>query len=182
MDYSTITADPVRGPEIGRLYLEASPFITTTARMAYRSFADQVERQFRDLVDDGIDVQFQSTDPYKDASAMFYDVGVWGRLKIWATPESQAHPLLTREQNDMFRAVHDFHGHFMSGRDFSRHGEEAAWVRHSRMFEGLARQAMTSETRGQNSAFIWCNGGREFPPQKAVLLPGWVSEIPHQWR
>jgi hypothetical protein len=50
------------------------------------------------------------------------------------------------------------------------------------MFNGLGRRAMTSETRGQSSAFIWVNGGREFPPQKAVLLPDWISEIPSQWR
>ena len=50
------------------------------------------------------------------------------------------------------------------------------------MFTGLARRAMTTETRGQNSAFIWVNGGREFPEQKAILLPDWVSEIPVHWQ
>lgn len=179
MDYSKITADPVRGPEIGRLYVDASPFITTLARVAYRSFAEQVERQFRELP---VRVEFQEADPYADASAMMADVRNNGRLKIYATTDDQAHPLLTRDQNNMFRAVHDFHGHYMSGRDFSRHGEEAAWIRHSQMFTGLARRAMTSETRGQNSAFIWINGGREFPPQKAILLPDWVSDIPDRWK
>lgn len=178
MDYSKIEADIVRGPEIGRMYMDASPFVTTLARVAYRQFADQVCDQFDHLP---IRVEFQDEDPYKSAAQMMADVRTNGRLKIYRTVESECSPLLTPAENDMFRAVHDFHGHYMSGRDFSRHGEEAAWVRHSQMFTGLARRAMTSETRGQNSAFIWINGGKVFPQQKAILLPDWVSEIPSRW-
>lgn len=181
MDYSKITADTIRGPEIGRMYMEASGFVTTLARHAYRRFADQVWEQFHDLTTSGVRVEFREDDPYADASEMFADVAD-GWLRVWATPEDQRHPVLTPDENDMFRAVHDFHGHYMTGRDFSRHGEEAAWVRHSQMFTGLARRAMTTETRGQSSAFIWINDGREFPPQKAVLLPDWISEVPSHWK
>ena len=178
MDYSKIEADIVRGPQIGQMYVDASPFVTTLARIAYREFADQITDQFRELP---VRVIFQDGDPYGSAAEMFEDVGHNATLKIYRTSPDQAHPLLSADQNNMFRAVHDFHGHYMTGRDFSRHGEEAAWVRHSQMFTGLARRAMTSETRGQNSAFIWINGGREFPEQKAILLPDWVSEIPERW-
>lgn len=185
MDYRKITADVVRGPEIGRMYMEASPFITIGARMAYREMAGQVEDQFRQMTET-ITVQFQEEDPYPDHAAMIYDVTTHGRLKVYATPQDQRHPLLGRHGNDMFRAVHDYYGHHGAGFgesvDFSRHGEEAAWVRHSQMFSGLAQRAMTSETRGQNSAFIWINGGREFPEQKAILLPDWVSRIPERWQ
>jgi hypothetical protein len=184
MDYRKITADSVRGPEIGRLYMDASPFVTRLAKIAYLGFAVQVERQFNTLTSPsgyGIRVEFQDEDPYPSAEAMMDDVRNHARLKVYRTAPDQRHPLLPDHVNNMFRAVHDFHGHYMTGRDFSRHGEEAAWVRHSRMFTGLARRAMTSETRGQNSAFIWINDGREFPPQKAVLLPDWVSEIPERW-
>ena len=177
MDYSKIEADSVRGPQIGQMYMDASPFVTTLARIAYREFADQVNRQFRDLP---VWVIFQDEDPYRSAAEMFEDINS-GILKIYRTSPDQAHPLLSADENNRFRAVHDFHGHYMTCRDFSRHGEEAAWVRHSQMFTGLARRAMTSETRGQNSAFIWINDGREFPEQKAVLLPDWVSEIPERW-
>lgn len=180
MDYSKITADPVRGPEIGQMYMDASPFITTLAKMAYRQFANQVREQFIELVKD-VRVIFQDDDPYNSASEMFADVRR-GNLLIYRTAADQSHPLLSDHENNMFRAVHDYHGHFKTGRDFSRHGEEAAWVRHSQMFTSLARRAMTSETRGQNSAFIWVNGGHEFPEQKAILLPDWVSVIPERWK
>jgi hypothetical protein len=178
MDYSKITADPVRGPEIGQLYLNASPFITTLARHAYSMMADQVTAQFREL-SNTVRVRFELEDPYTDAEEMFADV--WsGWLRVYQTAEDQRHPLLGVHGNDMFRAVHDYYGHFQTGRGFDRHGEEAAWVRHSRMFTGLARDAMTTETRGQSSALCWITSP-EFPPQKAVLLPSWVARIPERW-
>lgn len=186
IDYGKISADPVVGKIIGQRYLDASPVITIGARMAYREFAGQVEDQFRQMVDDGIMVQFQDQDPYASHAEMIYDVDTHRRLKIYRTSDDQAHPLLTRRQNDQFRAVHDYYGHhgagFGTSVSFSRHGEEAAWVRHSQMFSDLGRRAMTTETRGQNSAFIWINHGREFPPQKAILLDEWISVIPGQWR
>jgi hypothetical protein len=182
-DYAKITADPVRGPEIGRLYMQASPFVTTLARLAYRQFAEEVERQFSDMVrDHGIYVIVQDHDPYPSHHQMFYDVRHHKTLQVYRTSARQGHPLISPDVNDMFRAVHDFHGHCMTGRGFDRHGEEAAWVRHSAMFTGLARRAMTTETRGQSSALCWLlKGTGEFPPQKAILLPDWVSRIPERW-
>lgn len=85
--------------------------------------------------------------------------------------------------NDLFRAVHDFFGHAKEGVGFGPRGEENAWRQHSQMYSELARPAMTSETRGQNS---WVNFGpfgeqnranpknTTFAEQKAVLAPDWV--------
>lgn len=93
--------------------------------------------------------------------------------------------------NDVFRWVHDYYGHAMEGNGFGPKGEEAAWWHHAQMFTGLARMAMTTETRGQNS---WVNYGphlrrpdgsvpmrsdpdfiplqdRPFAEQKITLLP-----------
>jgi hypothetical protein len=67
--------------------------------------------------------------------------------------------------------VHDGFGHLASGRGFDRHGEDAAWDAHSQMYSPLARLAMTTETRGQTSTFIWYHRGRRFPDQKVLLLP-----------
>lgn len=180
IQYDKIEADPVRGPEIGRMYVDASPFITSLARVAYRQFADQVTAQFTELAKD-LDIIFDEYDggsPYANVRELSKDVR-HGRLQVNATSADQRHPLLGRHSNDLFRAVHDYHGHYMTGRDFDRHGEEAAWVRHSQMFTGLGRRAMTTETRGQSSALCWILG--RFPEQKAVLLPDWVSEIPERW-
>jgi len=86
--------------------------------------------------------------------------------------------------NDIFRAVHDYYGHAKEGVGFRHDGEENAWRSHASMFSPLARLAMTTETRGQNS---WLNFGPHgeknqnartedtvFAPQKMGILPHWA--------
>lgn len=88
------------------------------------------------------------------------------------------HPL---RANDVFRIVHDYFGHIKEGVGFRADGEENAWRVHSSMYSDLARPAMTTETRGQNS---WVNFGpysefnrtasgaeTQYAPQKIGLLP-----------
>lgn len=58
--------------------------------------------------------------------------------------------------NDLFRAVHDILGHGPEGFQFGPRGEENAYRSHAVMFSPLARRAMATETRGQNS---WVNFG-----------------------
>lgn len=88
--------------------------------------------------------------------------------------------------NDVFRIVHDMMGHFKEGNGFRADGEDNAWRSHAAMYSPLARGAMTSETRGQNS---WVNFGpyaaankhasaadTHFAPQKIGLMPEWTRE------
>jgi hypothetical protein len=88
--------------------------------------------------------------------------------------------------NDLFRAVHDYFGHIAEGVGFRADGEENTWRKHAAMFTPLARRALTTETRGQNS---WVNFGpkaefnrtangadTQYAPQKVGLLPEWASE------
>lgn len=188
MDYQSIMADPVDGTRVGRLYLETpSRPDAPSVRDAYASFSRQVDWQY-DLMTRpvarggyGITVVPRQEDPYRDAGEMFHDVATRSVLRVYRTGEGQHHPILSDATNDRFRAVHDYFGHFQSARGFDRHGEEAAWVCHSRMFVGAGQRAMTTETRGQSSAFIWVNEGSAFPPQKALLLPEWVSTVPLKW-
>ena len=58
--------------------------------------------------------------------------------------------------NDLFRGVHDILGHGAEGFQFGPQGEENAYRSHAVMFSPLARQAMATETRAQNS---WVNYG-----------------------
>lgn len=87
--------------------------------------------------------------------------------------------------NDIFRAVHDYFGHGKDGVGFRADGEENAWRSHAGMYSPLARLAITSETRGQNS---WLNYGPHgehnrkaktkdtiFAQQKHTILPPWVQ-------
>jgi hypothetical protein len=87
--------------------------------------------------------------------------------------------------NDIFRAVHDYFGHAKEGVGFRHDGEENAWRSHASMYSPLARLAMTSETRGQNS---WLNFGPHgeknrhartedtvFADQKIGVMPPWTT-------
>ena len=96
------------------------------------------------------------------------DVNNRRTLKVLGTRVTGGHPFFSDDENDMFRAVHDFFGHAATGRSFDRHGEQAAYLAHSQMFSPAARPALTTETKGQNSSLI-LNG--HFPDQKLAVLP-----------
>jgi hypothetical protein len=163
---------------------------------AYNKLSEEVEDQYRFLTEEkGVKIEFVDKDPYvktidgvdvPDAQAMMKDVMDNNTLKVYKTADDQAHPILTKDINDKFRAVHDYFGHAASGRSFQGDGEEAAWVSHSMMFSPLARRAMTTETRGQNS---WVNkfgldeAGRpfKFAEQKAGLLPDSYVALPSEY-
>lgn len=70
--------------------------------------------------------------------------------------------------NDKFRAVHDYFGHSIEGYQFGKHGEENAWIEHSKMFSPLAQIALSSETRGQNS-FVNYSGKNDVAIEKMKL-------------
>lgn len=177
VDFRSIVACPERGQRIAALYT-AAPRYDRAAVPAYRAFCRETAAQYGYLTRPteygglGVHVELADEDPYPDASAMMRDLAEHHRLKVFATAAGDnPHPLLTTEENDRFRAVHDVFGHASIGRGFDRHGEEAAWVRHARMYSPMARRALTTETRAQNSALIWTHSGQRFPEQKAVLLP-----------
>jgi hypothetical protein len=113
-------------------------------------------------------------DPYKTPHEMAADMA-GGRIQTW-TSASTPHEYFTAEENDRFRAVHDVFGHGASGRGFSRHGEEAAYLSHRQMFPPEAHAALASETRGQNS-YLNYSAENQFPSQKGKLigLPKWAA-------
>jgi hypothetical protein len=189
--FVNVTASPLAG-DIAKFYDEAINDPTNPEVIAaYKKLSEEVEDQFQYLTKDPdgpqIKVEFVKKDPYqvdgKPSSKLFMeDIVKNKRLRIFKTGEGQAHPILTNDINDKFRAVHDFFGHASSGRGVAKDGEEAAWISHSTMFTELARRAMTTETRGQNS---WVNRyGKtpdDFAEQKAFLLPDAYVVLPTEY-
>jgi hypothetical protein len=172
---------------------------------AYDAMIDETIAQYEAMLKTGIRIEFAEpgTDPYPNPRMATEDVRRNGRLIVFPTVEgfgsdasfdSSKNPLLrdtglkwggkTVLANDLFRAVHDYFGHIKEGNGFRADGEENAWRSHSAMYSPLARRAMTTETRGQNS---WVNYGPHgeknrtaitgetvFAAQKIGLLPEWV--------
>jgi hypothetical protein len=170
-EYRSIERSPLQ-PHIARAYINA-PEWDNDAVPAFKAFREENERQFDFLTKSrgrgglGLDFSVHADDPYPDPHAMMSDVRE-GRIKVLSTETTGGHPFLSNEENDRFRAVHDVFGHAGSGRGFDRHGEEAAWMAHSRMYPGLAQSAMSTELRGQTAVLIETG---DFPNNKVAQLP-----------
>ena len=145
-------------------------------KKAYEALAKETIEQYKDFIDAGYVVEINNEEPYANSAEMIEDLRVNKRIKIFSTEsgfgdnkitdkQRSENPLLRSTEftdsngvpmlvNDLFRAIHDFYGHAELGNSFGPKGEENAWNVHARMFSPLARRAMTTETRGQNS---WVN-------------------------
>lgn len=187
---------------------------------SYEAMAKETLDQYSVLQKNGVKVIIYEGkgEPYKNSAEMLKDLRENNRIFILSTEKDFGTSGITDQQraenplladsglkdyngkpllvNDVFRAVHDFFGHGERGNSFGAIGEENAWDVHARMYSPLARRAMTTETRGQNS---WVNFGpqmrneqgdiikegdegylkpsdRSFAPQKIGLLPEEMSE------
>jgi hypothetical protein len=141
---------------------EAAPDFQNSAIPAYTAYRDQTRRQFDHLTAPkrrggiGLNVDVTPHDPYGGtgpaASKMMSDVRDNNHLSVLSTKSTGGHPWLSDDDNDMFRAVHDYHGHYESGRGFDLvGGEENAYQAHAKMYSPLAQEALATETRSQTS-------------------------------
>lgn len=199
--------DPERAARIAQAYDEMAHDPTNPlVRESYDAMIDETIAQWKALKDSGLEVEFLKPgmdDPYAASPALGY-LDMLENRHLWVFPTDQGfgtinqtfeHPLLTptgitidgREMlaNDLFRIVHDVYGHNAPGNPFFRApGEERAWRLHSAMYSPTARNAMTGETRGQNS---WVNYGpygeqnrtasaadTVYADQKAGRMPDWT--------
>ena len=148
-------------------------------KAAYDAMVRETLAQYQAIKATGLKIEFISDgqDPYA-ASPRLAIEDVRNNNHLWVFPTDSGfgmdadaeymknNPLLQptneflgRRQllaNDVFRIVHDYFGHIQEGNGFRADGEENAWRIHASMYSPLARAAMTSETRGQNS---WLNFG-----------------------
>jgi hypothetical protein len=153
-------------------------------KKSYEQFIKETILQMRELQSQGYtaELNFSNEDPYGSSQNVVKSIRENKHLKVFSTdagfgtnPDGTSktitdadikdNPLLAMSEfkdvngkpmriNDVFRFVHDIFGHSERGNSFGPLGEENAWDVHSRMYSNLARRAMTSETRGQNS---WVN-------------------------
>jgi len=138
---------------------------------SYTAMRSDVKQQYKHMTGPeaeggmGLTHSVHKEDPYPDAAAMAADVRDNKHIKTMSSKTTGGHNFFTNDENDQFRAVHDVFGHAGTGRGFSRHGEEAAYLSHSQMFSKKALPALASETRGQNSYLNYNNEGKGFPDQ-----------------
>ena len=154
----------------------------------YGSLRTQIRQQYQHLTGPeesgglGVTVEVTDKDPYPEAGDAARDIETNRRLKVLSTASTGGHALLSNEENDQFRAVHDSFGHLSTGRSFSRHGEEASYESHSRMFSDDALPALAAETRLSNATMIHGPSG-EHPENKPRNVADWATrrgELPPQ--
>lgn len=182
---SSTYAHPAMTSMMSRAYMHL-PTHDPTAEPAFHAMRNETNRQFDFLTGSrnrgglGVSVDVAKEDPYAvskteaDPQAiqrMMSDLEQ-RHMTVLSSASTGGHPLFTDEENERFRAVHDAFGHAATGRGFDPHGEEAAYLSHASMYSPLARRALATETRGQNSALIRTGG---FQPQKVALLPSRFS-------
>jgi len=176
-------------------------------KAAYEAMIDETLEQYQQIKATGLVIEFIAEgqeNPYAATPRMAID-DVNQNNHLWVYPTESGFgtddrfnnsPLFAKvdeyidgkqlQANDVFRIVHDYFGHIKDGTGFRAAGEENAWQSHAAMFSPLARRAMTTETRGQNS---WLNYGphgehnrtadqatTKYADQKVGLLPEWASE------
>ncbi|KAL8790860.1 MAG: hypothetical protein Q9195_006185 [Heterodermia aff. obscurata] len=199
--------DKARSTKIAQLYEEVKPTPTEpTTQAAYRALCVETLAQWEVIKATGLRVEYEQPqqpaypNPRKAILDLLHNNHLFvtpTRSAFGDTPfEQDPHnPLLTETSeiisgrralvNDIFRVVHDYFGHAKEGLGFRAEGEENAWRGHAVMYSPLARRAMTTELRGQNS---WINfgphgvnnrkagmGETKFADQKLALLPEWCS-------
>lgn len=169
---------------------------------AYQALANETVDQFDYLSKAGYNVELYDGEgePYKNSQDMIDDIKNNNHQYTFSTEKGFGKEPITNEQrnenpllqdsdrkdingkpllvNDVFRFVYDFFGHSERGNGFGPVGEENAWDVHSRMYSDLARRAMTTETRGQNS---WVNFGKHLRGENGELInkgePNYVDII-----
>jgi hypothetical protein len=167
--------DPEKAAHMAQVYA-GLPAHQPEAKAAYDALNSEVANQYQSIIDNGHTIHFTDSDPYKTSKEMIADVRDNRNLNVFRT-QGDVHPFMTPEQNDKFRAVHDWLAHAGEGHSFGPKGEENAYRVHSSTLSPLAQRALATETRGQNS---WVNYGpnahlpaseRPFAQQKAALWP-----------
>jgi len=185
-----VRADPSRAFHLAKVYgrnLESGAPPSPDLHRSYSALRGEIHDQYdymtRPKEQGGMGIHHEVTreDPYPEAAQMAEDVR-HGRIRTLATSatsqagqENETHQALSPEENDKFRAVHDVFGHAATGRGFSRHGEEAAYLSHVQMFSPAARRAATSELRAQNSYLNYHpKGGFPDTGGREVDVPNWA--------
>lgn len=197
-----VNLNPEHGKVIANAY-EAMPHIPNhpDVKAAYGALINETGEQFKHLMNSGLKISKikpGQKNPYKSSKEMHHDIE--NNNHLWYFPTEQGfgsegeapsdHPMLQQTQfkhegknmpaNDVFRVVHDFFGHHLTGSGFGPKGEHQSYLHHKQMFSPLAQKALASETMGQNSTVNYGKFSEQnkanpaqtkFADQKAGLLP-----------
>jgi hypothetical protein len=133
---------------------------------SYRALMESTKKLYKRL-QSKVKVEFVDYDPYSSRNEMADDVKNTGILKI--SKLFNEHPLYSKEENLILRAVHDYYTHIIANQDFGLRGELKAYNTHARLAPPAALPALFTEVVGQ-VCYAIVNG--DFTKQKICKLDG----------
>jgi hypothetical protein len=121
-----------------------------------------------------IDVQFVDHDPYKNQRELMFDIIVNKRMQVYQTQDDGgqegSHPGMSNRENDVFRAVHDYIGHF--GPNAQKVGDYIAQHnikdKNDPEFKKLRFERNSFTVRGEMNTFV--THARLAPPESVPAL------------
>lgn len=149
--FESYLRDPEFAPIITQLGIKNYDDLVAAS---YKQLEKETQEQFKSLP---VKMSFHDGSlNYNDSNEMLRDIIGHNHLTVFRGGDrhdflNKIDPQTGLNSNEQFRAVHDYFGHAIKGNQFGAKGEEIAWASHEQMYSPLAKIAMTSETRGQNS-------------------------------
>jgi hypothetical protein len=157
---------------------QKAPTSDPRASEAYKAMVASTQRLFQQ-VNKMVNVQFTKDDPYKGPEDAAQDVIQNKNLSVFSG--GSPHPVMSDEQNNMFRTIHDYYTHVgknigpsKRGEKFKTHsfkfrGELNSYLTHTKLAPQNAIPALFTEVVGQLSYYVATG---KFAPQKAAILDG----------
>ena len=159
---------PAHAQRVASWFTEPGPDTTADAgtRRAYRALARETGRVYavaRHRL--GVRVRFADQEPYESAAELCAELREHGTMTL---VREATHPLLSPEELDRLRVVHDVFGHAALGLGFDLQSEYATWLQCRTLFSAQARPAAFCELVGAVTAYV---GTGEKPGLRAKLPP-----------
>jgi len=157
---------------------QKAPTIDPRASEAYKVLVVSTQRLFQQ-VNKMVNVQFTKDDPYKSPEDAAQDVIQNKNLSVFSG--GSPHPVMSDEQNVMFRTIHDYYTHIgknigpsKRGERFKTHsfkfrGELNSYLTHTKLAPQKAIPALFTEVVGQLSYYVATGN---FVQNKAAILDG----------
>lgn len=142
---------------------------------AYEQLGKENAQQLDRMLNSGMNLSYHKGDlNYANSPQMLEDALINKHLYVFGGGEP--HQLLNKidpytglNENQVFRAVHDYYGHGTTGSSFGPKGEELAYAAHGQLYSPLAKMAAATETRGQNSFVNYSGINAELQAQMQPL-------------
>jgi hypothetical protein len=158
---------------IGSEYLTRTMGISNESQPSVRDAFAEISRVNRELFDlIPYDVIFTSEDIYDSAREMRRRVVEENRIFIY--DGWSGHPILTQEQNNIGRAVHDVFAHLVCGCPFDFEGEYSAYLEQRKWYPEWTWNVLFAEIPAQTAAY-YITGSHNFN-QRAIAAPKhWID-------